>query len=170
MISLVCQYLIGKAHISRWRYWPACLMTDRREGWRDGGSWRGASSRWAFNEVERLPGLLPPAVAPAKPRYLALALCPARATIPPNPLSEHVDIKAKHLPSRSPNCLGMQTSLHLAPSFIHLCWQNIKTSLRLTWLKMFSYGLLIRPVHSILQYLCFWLNGKIHLITVWSHV
>lgn len=94
-----------------WRCWAGCVMTDRREEWSDGGSRRRArssppSSCWAFNEVERLPGLFLPAVAPTKPRYLALALCPAWATIPPNPLSEHVNIKAKHLPSCSPQLFG----------------------------------------------------------------
>lgn len=41
-------------------------------------------SCWVFNEVKRLPGLFLPAVVPAEPRYLALALCPSLPTIPPN--------------------------------------------------------------------------------------
>lgn len=70
----------------------ACItyvMPDRREEGKDGESRRRARkalllSCWVFNEVERLPGLFLPAVVPTKPRYLALALCPAQATIPPN--------------------------------------------------------------------------------------
>lgn len=65
------------------------VMTDRRVERSDGENRRRAGkalllSCWAFNEVERLPGLFLPAVVPTKPRYLALALCPAQATIPPN--------------------------------------------------------------------------------------
>lgn len=61
------------------------IMADRRVERSDGGSRRALLiSHWVFNEVERLPGLFLPAVAPTKPRYLAPALCPAQATIPPN--------------------------------------------------------------------------------------
>lgn len=66
------------------------VCNDRQKGeWSDGESGRRARkallhSRWVFNEVERLPGLFLPAVVTTKPRYLALALCPAWATIPPN--------------------------------------------------------------------------------------
>lgn len=142
-------------------------MTDRREEWSDGGSWRTASSCWAFNEVERLPGLFPPAVAPAKPRYLALALCPAQATIPPNPLSEHINIKAKHLPSRSLQLFGnanVPPSGSLLHSLMLAKHQNV-IKIDMDKQKIFYYRLLIKPTHSILQYLCFWINGKIYLIT-----
>lgn len=66
-----------------------CVMTDRREEWSDGESGRRARkallvSCWDFNEVERLPGLFLPAVAPTMPTYLALALCPLQDSLLPN--------------------------------------------------------------------------------------
>ena len=55
------------------------VMTDRGEEWWDGESGRRARKAlllpcWVFNELEQLPGLFLPAVAPTKPRYLALAV------------------------------------------------------------------------------------------------
>lgn len=78
------------------------LMTARWEECSDGENRRRARkalmlSCWAFNEVEPLPGLFPQAVVPAKPRYLALALCPVQGTVSPNDWANKRKIKAKHL-------------------------------------------------------------------------
>ena len=125
--------------------------------WQTGG--RRAGSCWAFNEVKRLPGLVLPAVAPAKPRYLALVLCPAQAIIPPNPLSEHVNIKAKHLPSRSLQLFGnanVPPSGSLLYSLMLAKHQNvIKIDMVGHKKKSIMDIIMFKPAHSILQNLSF---------------
>lgn len=146
-------------------------MTDRREEWRDGGSRRRAwssplSSCWAFNEVERLPGLFLPAVAPARPRYgLGPLSCPGHHTSKPTERTRKHKSAASAV-SFSPTAWECKRpSIWLPPLFTyagktskcHEDWNG-----RTQHIPLERYCL--SPAHSIKQHSFFRINDKIYLI------
>lgn len=95
---------------------------------------------------------------PLQSQDMALALCPARATIPPNPLSEHVNIKAKHLPSRSLQLFGnanIPPSGSLLYSLMLAKHQNVMKTEMVEHNILYYSVYCLSPAHSIRQHLWF---------------